>query len=269
MGTTMTDQAHRPLLLVTNDDGIEAPGLRVLAEHLAEEAEVLVVAPSRERSAVGHGLTLTQPLRVRRRGDGRHAVNGTPADAVLLGIAEICPRRPDLVVSGINPGVNLGTDVFYSGTVAGAMEGAIRGIQALAVSQDLPRDDGGPGMEPLVLRTARFAAALVRRLLERPLPGATVLNVNAPATLSESYAWTRLGRRVYREKVERRLDPRGRPYFWIGGPAMENVSPPGTDAHAVEGGAISVTPLGLNLYTELPGAEQHYPVDGYRLLEPG
>jgi 5'-nucleotidase len=260
---------EKPLVLITNDDGIDKPGINVLAEHLAEVAEVLVAAPSQERSAVGHGLTLTRPVRVRQRGAGRYAVSGTPADAVLLALTRICPRRPSLVLSGINHGVNLGTDVFYSGTLAGALEGAIRGVQAVAVSQDLPAGDGGPSMAELLPRTARFAAALAAGLLRDPLPPRTVLSVNAPASLGERYCWTALGRRVYREKVEQRVDPRGRPYYWIGGPAMRNVSPPGTDAHAVEAGTISVTPLGLDLSSELPGADRRYPVDGFGLVEPG
>jgi 5'-nucleotidase len=246
--------AQRPLLLVTNDDGIDSLGLAVLVEALAEVGEVLVAAPDREQSAVGHSVSLSRPLRVNERGPGRFAISGTPVDAVLLSLFGLCPRPPSLVVSGINHGPNLGTDVLYSGTVAGALEGAIHDVPGLAVSQELPTPAGEAdgALRPLFERTARFAARLARAMIADSPGSRVAFNVNGPARESEAYAWTRLGPRLYREQVERRLDLRGAPYYWIGGPPLRGVGEPGTDAHAVEAGMISVTPLDLDLTAPIP-----------------
>jgi 5'-nucleotidase len=246
-----------PLILLTNDDGIAAAGLQALARQLGALGEVLVVAPDQEQSAVGHGVSLSRPLRAQQLGPGQIAVSGTPADCVLLALYQLGERRPDLVVSGINLGVNLGTDVFYSGTLAGALEGAIHDLPALAVSQELPaldEDDREQLTHELLERTARFAARVAARLLDEPLPAGLSLNINAPPVLTERFVWTRLGRRVYRDQVEQRLDPRGRPYYWIGGPPVTGGSPAGTDSHAIEQGLISITPLGLDLTAPLPEA---------------
>ncbi len=245
------------LILVTNDDGVGAPGLDILVEHLEGEGEVWVVAPAEEQSAVGHGISLARSLRMYQNGPRRFAVTGTPADAVIMAIHRICPRPPDLIVSGINHGLNLGTDVFYSGTVAGAMEGAIRGLTGLAVSQDIPAKgaDGGDDPELPLARTARFAARVARSVIKDPLPPGTMLNLNAPDNLTETFVWTGLGPRVYREKVEKRLDLRGVPYYWIGGPPLDGESEPGTDSHALEQGLISVTHLGLDLTVKGPSAQ--------------
>ena len=236
-----------PLFLITNDDGIDSPWITLLAEHLGQVGEVIVSAPASEQSAVGNSISLGTIIRVKERGSGRYAVHGTPTDAVLLGMSEFCPRAPDMVVSGINPGPNLGTDVFYSGTVAGAIQGAIRGVQGMAVSQDIPEGATPEALDELFRNTACFARDLAGRLLASPLPANTVLNVNAPTVPSRRFAWTRMGKRVYRENVLRRLDPRGAPYYWVGGPPVSGVNPPGTDGHAVEQGLISLTPLDLNL----------------------
>ena len=243
---------QRPLFLVTNDDGIDSPWITLLADHLAEVGEVIVSAPASEQSAVGNSISLNAIIRVNERGEERYAVHGTPTDAVLLGMSEFCPRPPDLVVSGINPGPNLGTDVFYSGTVAGAIQGAIRGVQGMAVSQELPEETSQPeALLELFSRTARFARDMARRLIATPLPANTVLNVNAPPDLAREFVWTRMGKRVYRENVLRRLDPRGSPYYWVGGPPVAGVNPPGTDGHAVEQGLISLTLLDLNLSADI------------------
>jgi 5'-nucleotidase len=168
-------------------------------------------------------------------------VSGTPVDCVYLGVLQLLPRRPDLVVSGINHGLNLGSDVFYSGTVAAAVEGAIRGVPAFAISRDW---DTAPELDA----AARFAASLARAVLEEGLPPHTLLNVNVPKRPPTGFEWTRLGRRVYREQVETRIDLRGKSYFWIGGPVLEGaVEEPGTDCAAILTGAISVTPLDLDL----------------------
>ena len=238
----------KPLVLLTNDDGIDSPWVQLLARHLAEVAEVVLSAPASEQSAVGNSITLNEILRVHDQGHGRYAVSGTPTDAVLLAMSEFCPRPPALVVSGINPGPNLGTDVFYSGTVAGAIQASIRGIQGMAVSQELPESKmPGGALQELFENTARFATFVARQLLDSPLPPNTTLNLNAPASLASCYAWTAMGKRVYREGVERHLDPRGRPYYWVGGPPIRNINPPGTDGHAVEAGLFSLTLLDLNL----------------------
>ncbi len=262
--------SERPLLLLTNDDGIDALGLEVLARALASVGEVMVAAPDRERSAVGHSVSLSQPLRVEERGPGRVAISGTPVDAVLLSLFGLCPRPPSLVVSGINHGPNLGTDVFYSGTVAGALEGAIHDVPGLAVSQELPTPATASALRPLLERTARFAAELARAMIADSPGPRVAFNVNGPAREGETFAWTRLGPRVYREQVDRRLDLRGAPYYWIGGPPLRGVGGPGTDAHAVEAGLISVTPLDLDLTAPFSGAELgRWSPAGFRRAERG
>ena len=244
----------RRLILLTNDDGIAAAGLEVLSRHLAAVGDVLVAAPDREQSAVGHGVSLTRPLRAHELSTGRFAISGTPADCVLLALYHLCPRRPDLVVSGINLGVNLGTDVFYSGTLAGALEGAMHDLPSLAVSQELPGVRAGQdaSLGELLEQTASFASRVGEQLIERPLPPGVCVNLNAPPVPTRRFVWTRLGRRTYREQVERRLDPRGKPYYWIGGPPLTGNGHPGTDSHAIERGLISLTPLGLDLTVPLP-----------------
>lgn len=257
----------RPLILVTNDDGVLSDGLNRLAEALVPVGEVIVCAPSRQQSAVSHGISLHEPLRVRTLGPQRYAVTGTPADAVFLALCEICPRRPDLVISGINHGTNLGTDVFYSGTVAAAVEAALRGIPALAISQQLPSihdvspqeseewqkanpwdplEHLSPALEGLLLETAEFAAGLARTVLARPLPPRVVLNVNAPNRASRTFHVTRLGQRMYRGCVERRVDPRGAPYYWLGNTVEEEPDPVGTDSWALAACCYSVTPVRLD-----------------------
>lgn len=232
---------RRPNILVSNDDGIHAPGLAALAAALEAVGEVYVVAPDRERSAVGHALTLHRPLRVERVAPRRFAVNGTPTDCVNLGILGILPHRPDVVVAGINAGSNLGDDVTYSGTVSAAMEGSLLGVPALAVSLVEPgeRADYRPA--------ARAAARLTRLLLRQRESGVTLLNVNVPRGRPRGLKMTRLGRRVYSEKVTEQRDPRGNVYYWIGAgpPAWE--AGEDTDFAAVHAGYISVTPLHLDL----------------------
>jgi 5'-nucleotidase len=231
----------RPNILVSNDDGIHATGLSRLAAALAAVGEVYVVAPDRERSAVGHALTLHRPLRVEPLGPRRFAVNGTPTDCVNLGILGMLPVRPDVVVAGVNAGSNLGDDVTYSGTVSAAMEGRLLGVPAVAVS--LAGAVEAPDYRP----AARAAADLVRHLLARRGDGVPLLNVNVPPGRPRGFRVTRLGRRVYSDKVIARRDPRGKLYYWIGAgrPAWE--AGDDTDVAAVEAGYISVTPLSLDL----------------------
>ena len=229
-----------PVILVTNDDGVHAVGLGALAEALTPLGEVYVIAPDREQSAVGHALTLHRPLRVDRLGERRFAVNGTPSDCVNLGVLGLLPEPPVLVVSGINHGSNLGDDVTYSGTVSAAMEGTLLGIPSVAVSQVEGESGGFHG-------AGRVAALVAARVLVEGLPAKTLLNVNVPSGEIGGIRVTRLGHRVYREKVVQETDPRGRPYYWIGAGPPEWREDEESDISAVHAGLVSVTPLHLDL----------------------
>jgi len=236
----------RPTILCSNDDGIHAAGLRTLARRLSDLGDVIVVAPDRERSATSHAFTLQRPLRCEELEKNYFAVDGTPADCVYIGLLKLSGKKPDLVVSGINHGFNLGSDVFYSGTVAGAVEAALRDVPAIAVSLEWAR---GMADKPDVFEpAAEFVHALARATLAEGLPTGTLLNVNVPQRSSPSgYQWTRLGKRVYRDQVDERQDLRGRRYYWIGGAAEGYGDVDGSDLHAVRDGHASVTPLGLDL----------------------
>ncbi|MFN7955253.1 MAG: 5'/3'-nucleotidase SurE [bacterium] len=233
------------MILVTNDDGVHSPGLKALAEAMREVGEVLIVAPDREQSAASHALTLQRPLRLEQTAPGTWAVDGTPSDAVYLGInAVLKGRRPDLVASGINLGANLGDDITYSGTVAAAMEGTLLGAPAFAISMAARRN--------FHFETAtRFAARLARSILSHGLPKATLLNVNVPNIPPEpevGYRVTRQGKRRYTDAVVDRTDPRGRTYYWIGGDELGFDPIEGSDAVAVlRDKLISVTPVHLDL----------------------
>jgi 5'-nucleotidase len=205
---------------------------------------VWVVAPDREQSAAGHSLSLYRPLRVEQIDERHFAVDGTPTDAVNLGINGIMKRRPDLVVSGVNHGGNLGDDVTYSGTVSAAMEGTLLGVPSIAVSL-VTREPGSD-----FSAAAEFAARLARLVIERGLPRDTLLNVNVPALPAaemHGYLVTRMGKRRYGDAIIEHLDPRGRKYYWIGGDDLGFIAAEGTDCTAVAGGYISVTPLHLDL----------------------
>lgn len=230
----------RPLILLANDDGFDAPYLAATAEALDPLGELWVVAPERQRSAVSHSITLHKPLRVREETERRFSVSGSPVDCVYIAMVKLLPRKPAVVVSGVNRGFNLGSDVFYSGTVAAAIEGSLRGVPAVALSLAPPR-------EADIGAAVRFGAALVASVLQHPMPARTILNVNLPAQVGAGYQWTRLGERVYNDVVDDRDDPRGRRYYWIGGGVARVDNPPGTDCNAVENGLISVTPLHLDM----------------------
>ncbi|HKI04776.1 MAG TPA: 5'/3'-nucleotidase SurE [Thermoanaerobaculia bacterium] len=234
-------------ILVTNDDGVFSQGIRLLAGSLAKTAEVVVVAPDREQSATGHSLTLSRPLRMQKMEESWYAVDGTPTDCVNLGVLSLLKdQRPDMVCSGINFGLNLGDDVTYSGTVSACFEGTLLGIPSVAFSQEVGE---GFSFEP----AAEFALTLVEILRGEELPRDLLLNVNVPAGPIQGISFTRLGRRVYKQSVIEKLDPRGRKYYWIAGtPQWERAS--GTDFEAVSQGRISVTPLHLDL-TYYPGLE--------------
>jgi 5'-nucleotidase len=232
----------KPLILLSNDDGIKAEGLSALAEAMAELGDIVVVAPDRERSATSHAFTMDRPLRVEEAAPGWFSVDGTPVDCIYLGILKLSPRPPSLVVSGLNHGTNLGSDFFYSGTIACAVEAAIRGVPAMAMSVE--RGVGGAFDFSFA---ARFGHALARAILKEGLPKETLLSVNVPAGEPRGYRWTRLGKRIYRDSVEARDDPRGRRYYWIGGPTVGYGDVAGSDCHAMRDGVVSVTPLSLDL----------------------
>ncbi len=234
---------RRPLILVSNDDGVEARGIRVLARALAPQGRVVVVAPNRERSAASHSITLHRPLRVDRVERDRYAVDGTPTDCVMLGIHEILKARPDLIVSGINHGGNLGDDVHYSGTVSAAVEGGILGIPAIAISLVLR----GAGHFPVA---GDFAARLSQRVLREGLPRGVILNVNVPdlpASRVAGYACTIQGKRDYGNIIVEKVDPRGRKYYWIGGDDTIFEDVHDSDCNAIGASRISITPLRVDL----------------------
>lgn len=257
--------SQRPLVLVSNDDGVASPGLLALREALLAWADVVVVAPETEQSATSHALSLHRPLRARRVEEGVFAVDGTPADCVYVALhaeRRFLPRWPDLVCSGINRGLNLGQDAFYSGTVAAAREGALRGIPAIAASApvngDIPRvarlvralgqalHASTSPIDPAV----RTAAGGLPPSLARRTP---LLNLNVPRAWTGEIRMTRLGSRLYEEIIDVRVDPRGREYMWLGGPGVRHERDAGSDTDAYDDGAASVTPLVLDL--TLPGAQ--------------
>jgi 5'-nucleotidase len=243
----------RPVLLLTNDDGVHAPGLRRLREAMLAEGHVVVVAPTHEQSASSHAITIDRPLRHIEHATDLHSIDGTPADCIYLALFEprFLPRRPDLVLSGINHGPNLGTSVFYSGTVAGAREAALRGIPAIAFSQDGSPDEPWAG---------ELAADLVRRLLSarRPEGLAVLFNVNFPAARARGVRVTRVGRQIYEEHVIPRRDPGGREYFWIGGNVVDSGDVEDSDREALAAGYASLTPLQL-----APTCHDHFDVARY------
>lgn len=232
-------------VLVSNDDGVDAPGIRILAQRLSVVGDVVVVAPDRDRSGASNSLTLDQPIRVVRLDDGRYRVAGTPTDCVHLALAGLLDYEPDIVVSGINNSANLGDDVIYSGTVSAAMEGRFLGLPAIAVSL-VSGDHHGEHFHS----AAQAALSIMQRLLVDPLPADTILNVNVPdrpwADL-RGFAVTRLGRRHRSAPCLREIDPRGRPMYWIGPAGAAEDDGPGTDFHAVREGFISITPIHVDL----------------------
>ncbi|HEY5672626.1 MAG TPA: 5'/3'-nucleotidase SurE [Malonomonas sp.] len=230
------------LILVTNDDGVRSPGIRALAQALEGLGRVVVVAPDRNRSAVGHALTLEHPLRAEEIKPDVFAVDGTPTDCVNLGIHGLLQLKPALVVSGINRGSNLGDDITYSGTVCAAMEASLMGLPAIAVSLDTQHFQA----EDLAL-AAQFSRQLAERILSDGLPPDTFLNVNVPTGGCQGVQLTRQGKRQYGDAVVTSEDPRGRKYYWIGGGEVGFQSIPGSDCNALSEQLISVTPLHTNL----------------------
>lgn len=250
-------------LLITNDDGIYAEGIQLLGQALFDcdaGYDLAIVAPNHEQSAVGHAITMHRPLRVHKARFLHNpdlvgwSVNGTPSDCVKLAVEAILPQKPDLVISGINRGGNLGTDVIYSGTVSAAVEGIILGIPAVAVSL----------MEGGTEKDFKYAAAFVRdlvpRLLENSLPQGTILNINVPSDSEKikGIRITHLGKRQYMNSFDRRLDPRGEVYYWLAGELVEGDEPEDSDVQAMLDGYISITPVHFDLtnYDYLPELEK-------------
>ena len=228
------------LILLSNDDGFRSEGLIALKNELSKTDEVWVVAPEREQTCISHAITLHKPLRITDHGDRLFSTNGTPADAVLLGLRVVLPRTPDLVVSGVNTGPNMGQDVVYSGTVAAAREGAFVGLSAIACSLSARR--------AFRFDTAvRAVSHIVDAIRDRIGSDDVFMNVNIPNIpwdMLQGFVVTRLGRRIYNGKVIERIDPRGGKYYWVGSDGVERFeSIEGSDFHAVEKGYVSITPL--------------------------
>lgn len=232
------------MILVTNDDGVLSPGIQVLAKRLkALDDAVVIVAPDRERSAAGHSMTLHRPLLIEQVRENVYSVNGTPTDCVNIAVKGLLGEVPKLVVSGINKGPNLGDDVTYSGTVAGAIEARILGVPSFAVSLAARSDFR-------FADAAEVAAQIARTILEQGEAEGTLLNVNVPNLPLEEIrgtAITRLGKRIYHQMTVERVDPRGKKYYWIGGGEPDWEREEGTDLDAVDRGLVSITPLHLDL----------------------
>lgn len=228
-------------ILLSNDDGYQAPGINKLAEVLSSLAEIYIVAPDRNRSGASNSLTIDRPLTVKKYGHNAYYVNGTPTDCVHLAMTGLLEMRPDMIVSGINDSENLGSDVLYSGTVAAAVCGRMMGLPAIAMSLL-----GGVQYDA----AAEIAKQLVSRLVAHPLPAGTILNVNVPDLPLDEMAGfeiTRLGTREVSQAATREINPRGKEIFWIGLPGNEDDAGPGTDFCAVSAGKVSLTPLKFDL----------------------
>ena len=230
------------MILVTNDDGVYSPGIQSLAKRLRELDTVVIVAPDRERSAAGHSMTLHRPLLIEELKESMFSVNGTPTDCVNIAVKGLLKEMPKLIVSGINKGPNLGDDVTYSGTVAGAIEGLLLGIPSFAVSLSAREDFRFADAAEVALRTAE-------RVLEKGLPAGTLLNINVPnlpVAEMQGTRITRLGKRIYHQMTVERVDPRGKKYYWIGGGEPDWEREEGTDLDAVDRKFVSITPLHLD-----------------------
>jgi 5'-nucleotidase len=244
----------KPLILVSNDDGVTSPWLLALRAALRTFADVVVVAPEHEQSATSHAISLHRSLRLKTVADGIYSLDGTPADCVYVALyseAGLLPRKPDLIASGVNRGLNLGQDAFYSGTIAAAREGALRGILGLAMSAEVGSDiDAACAIATKVAKT---------QLARRASP---LLSVNVPKNWNGQLQVARLGKRIYDEVVMHRADPRGRDYIWLGGPGVKHDDDPGADTHAFDLGFATLTELSLDLTQNLRAEE----ADAYRTL---
>jgi 5'-nucleotidase len=234
---------HRPLILVTNDDGVYAPGIRALREAVESLGRVVIVAPERDKSAVSHSLTMNRPLRVREIEPAVYTLDGTPTDCVCLALNKILDRRPDLIVSGINPGPNLGDDISYSGTVSAAIEGTMYGVPSLAFSM------AGEFASDFSV-AVDVAWKMASMALQFSLPESTLLNINIPDqpdSALKGIRFVRQGRRLYKNSIQDIADPWGREHYWIGGGTVHCCGGEDTDEQAILDGFVSVTPIQLDL----------------------
>jgi 5'-nucleotidase len=229
-----------PHILITNDDGIQAPGLRALVEALKDSATITVVAPAHERSAAAQSLTLRQPIYCDQLSEREYAVEGTPADAMILAFHTLLKEKPDLVISGINRGGNMGENVYYSGTVGAAMEGALNRVPSIAISAAYRGKD--LDFQP----AARFARVLAPLIIEEGLPDGVLLNVNVPQPWNGTVRFTRQSSKITRNLLQPGTDPRGRRYYWLHEQQITQGIGADTDQAAVRDGAISITPLALD-----------------------
>ncbi|MDH4228024.1 MAG: 5'/3'-nucleotidase SurE [Deltaproteobacteria bacterium] len=245
----------KPVILVSNDDGIRSEGIQMLAKSLAKVGEVYVVAPDRERSAASHSLTLHRPLRVDKVAERQYAVDGTPTDCVTLainGVLRSLKKSPDLVVSGINKGWNLGEDISYSGTVSAAMEGTLMGVPSIAMSLATRKNFD-------FRFAASLGAKLAKEILEHGLPEDTLLNVNVPVVKRiKGVRITRQGKRVFGDTVIEKTDPRGRKYYWIGGDMLHWEGGDDCDFAAIKKGYVSITPIHLDMTNYAAVSELQY-----------
>lgn len=251
-------------ILISNDDGIHSAGLKLLAEKLCVEHEVYVIAPDRERSAAGHSLTLHKPLRVEEVDIGCKVAKawettGTPGDCVKIGISCILEKKPDLVISGINCGPNLGADILYSGTVSAALEGAVLGLPSVAVSLF----GSGDFLSSDFVYPAEFIAKFIGKISSINFPKKTILNINFPAVDKEEITGiqiTRMGTRMYTDSYEKRVDPRGKTYYWLAGELISDKEEDGTDISAIKNNKISITPVTFEITHKsiMPELEQAF-----------
>ena len=239
-----------PTILVTNDDGISSPGIKILSKTLKSIGDVYVVAPETEQSAVAHALTLHRPIRSKKVSSKTYYVNGTPTDCVIIGVNKILPEKPDIIVSGINNGANLGDDISYSGTVAAAIEGTFLGVPSIAVSsvRDYQNNNSSRKDALKFQIAASFAKEIALKVLKRGLPENTLLNVNVPGCAKiNGVRITKQGKLVYDSSIQELRDPRGNEYYWIGGGIPQWEAGENTDFEAIQDGYISVTPVHLDL----------------------
>ncbi|MFM7403608.1 MAG: 5'/3'-nucleotidase SurE [Erythrobacter sp.] len=237
-------------ILLTNDDGIHAPGLKVLEEIARQFSDdIWICAPSEEQSGAGHSLTLTRPVRLQQLGERRFAVTGTPTDSVVMALRNIVPRTPDIILSGVNRGANLGDDITYSGTVSAAIEGALAGVRSVAFSQVYAREGMGDDVPFAAARA--WGPKVLEKLIDAPMTERTLINVNFPPVPAQAVKGIRVVRQGFhdysRGTIVEGRDPRGYRYFWFGLDQIEHTLDHGTDLEAIEDGFVAVTPLQLDL----------------------
>ena len=237
-------------ILLTNDDGINAPGLKVLEEIARQFSDdIWICAPSEEQSGAGHSLTLTRPVRLHKHGERRFAVSGTPTDSVMMALREVMPEAPDIILSGVNRGANLADDITYSGTVSAAIEGALAGVRSIAFSQVYARE--GMGDEVPFGAASAWGAKVLEKLIDAPMAERTLINVNFPAIPADEVKGIRVVRQGFHDYARGTIvegrDPRGYRYFWFGLDQIEHTLDHGTDLEAIEEGYVAVTPLQLDL----------------------